>query len=128
MKIWLRFLIAHKKKLLLVAVFFVFVVSAISSQRILSLFDKKTAARVAQKNAEQVISDVAKIYDLPTDEEPTLATVSDTKKLADQPFFAKAQQDDRVLFFPKSKKAILYRPSTNKIIEVSSLSLPNATE
>ena len=42
-----------------------------------------------------------------------------SSKLKAQPFFAKAQDYDQVLIFEKAKKAILYRPSTNKLIEVA---------
>lgn len=51
------------------------------------------------------------------DETPTIATVSDITKLQGQPFFAKAQNGDKVYVYSNAKKAILYRPSENKIIE-----------
>lgn len=103
------------------------VLFVISQIFVVQYFDKNTATRQAQKQAEQVISDVASIYEVPTDEVPTLATVSDPSKLAGQEFFARAQSGDRVLFYAKSKKAILYRPSAHKIIDVASLSQSEAT-
>jgi hypothetical protein len=63
---------------------------------------------------------IGKFMDLP-DEEPTIATVTDKEKLSGQPFFAKAQDGDKVLIFTQAQKAILYRPGTGKIIEVMSL-------
>jgi len=72
-----------------------------------------------EKQLEQTIAVVSKIMVLPTDETPTLATVSDPEKLRDQAFFAKAQKGDKVLIYSKSKKAILYSVSQNKILEVS---------
>lgn len=95
---------------------------------IVTFFDKGRSAREAQRQAEEVVTEVAKLYDVPVDEEPTLATVSNPQKLSGQEFFAKAQNGDRVLFYPQSKKAILYRPSAHKIIEVSTLSQPASTE
>ena len=61
---------------------------------------------------------VSKLMELP-DEKPTVATVSDPEKLKEQIFFANAQLDDVVLLYMAAKKAILYRPSINKIIEVA---------
>jgi hypothetical protein len=76
-----------------------------------------------QKSAQQELNDivaaVGRLMILPADETPTLATVSDPEKLKDQPFFANAKRGDKVLVYPISRKAILYSPSLNKIIEVA---------
>lgn len=72
-----------------------------------------------QEEVQSLTLQVGKLMDLPVDEEPVIATVSDATKLVDQPFFAKALNGDKVLAYTKNKKAILYRPSTNKIIEVT---------
>jgi hypothetical protein len=75
----------------------------------------------AKQETERLKSSVAALVDVPTGEEPTIATVTDLDKLKNQPFFAKAQNGDKVLIYPKAKKAILYRPSTNKVIEFSTI-------
>jgi uncharacterized membrane protein len=63
---------------------------------------------------------VGKLMELPA-EKPTVATVSDVTKLpiATQPFFTAAKNGDKVLFYNDAKKAILYRPQTNKIVNVA---------
>ena len=76
--------------------------------------------------ASDVIEKVRKLTDLP-DEVPTVATVTDVNSLSGQPFFAKAQNGDKVLIFTGAKRAILYRPSTNKIIEIGPVNLPTNT-
>lgn len=77
---------------------------------------------------EQLIKKVGILYDLPTGEAPTIATVSDKTKLEKQSFFAKAENGDKVLIYTNAKKAILYRPSINKIMEVAPLALSQDTE
>lgn len=73
---------------------------------------------VAQAEIDDLKTKVGMLMDIP-DETPTVASISDASKLRNQQFFAKAQNNDKVLIFTKSQKAILYRPSTNKIIEVA---------
>ncbi len=72
-------------------------------------------------NAQAVEKRISVFMDLPTDEDPVFATVSDVEKINSQKFFAKAQNGDKVLVYTKNRKAILYRWSTNKLIEVSNL-------
>lgn len=83
----------------------------------------------AEKNAEtkQLVAQVSKFYDLPTDETPTVATVSDKSKVVDQPFFAKAENGDKILIYRKNKLVILFRPSQNKIINSGPVDLDAAT-
>ena len=68
--------------------------------------------------AQQLIDEIGKHIILPADEKPTIATVLDPKVLEGQPFFAKALKGDRVLVYPNAKRAYLYRPSEQKLVEV----------
>ncbi len=70
-----------------------------------------------------LVKDLGKVMDLPADETPTLATVTDKAKLASQPFFKNAEDNDKVLIYVKAGKAILYRPTTHKIIDVSTVNI-----
>ncbi len=75
----------------------------------------------AKKQTEELLQKVGQLMVLPTDEEPTIATVSDLSKLSEQEFFKNAQLGDKVIIYYKAKKAILYRPFENKIIELAPL-------
>jgi len=79
---------------------------------------KKNPNQVAQAEIDAVVANVGRIIDLPKDETPTLATVQDKDKLKDQPFFAQAQNGDKILIYTKSKKAIVYRPKDNILVNV----------
>lgn len=80
---------------------------------------KKKSEGADKTEVLAVLAKVSKLIEIPTDEEPTVATVTDKEKLKEQKFFAKAENEDKVIIFVKAQKAILYRPSTNKIIEVA---------
>lgn len=76
-----------------------------------------------RKELQEVIEAVGKLILLPEGEEPTLATVSDPSKLKDQAFFKNAELGDKVLIYSQAKKAILYSPTKNKIIEIAPINL-----
>ncbi len=77
----------------------------------------------AQEEVKALVTKVATLMELPKDEQPTVATISDKSKLKDQPFFINAENGDKVLIYTNAKKAIIYRPSTNKIIEVGPVNI-----
>jgi hypothetical protein len=84
---------------------------------------KGTAA--VQAEVDALVLKVGKLIALPTDESPTVATVTDASKVKDQPFFKNAKNEDKVLIYQKTAKAILYRPSENRIIEVGAVNINN---
>ena len=88
-----------------------------------NLSESEAQRKLSQEKTIETIKAVEKLMELP-DEEPTVATVSDLATLQGQPFFARAEEGDRVLFYTQAKKAILYRPTANKIIEVAALTIP----
>lgn len=92
------------------------------ASKVLAAF-KQDPNAAAQAEANKTIEQVGKVYSLPKDETPSVATVKDKEKLKDQPFFANAENGDITLIYSTAKLAILYRPSTNKIINVSSVTI-----
>ncbi len=97
-----------------------------AAQKKLMTVQSKTGTSTAAADA-QVLAQIEKLIELPKDEPPTLATVSDKSKLASQSFFRNAQNGDRLIIFVKSKKVILFRPVANKIIEVGTISVSQNT-
>lgn len=76
---------------------------------------------------EAIINYVSEFMVLP-DEEPTVAEVTDKQALAGQDFFAAAENGDVVLFYTKSEKAILFRPSVKKVVEVAKIQIGQTSE
>ena len=70
-----------------------------------------------------MVDKVGKHILLPPGEQPTVATVSDLSPLKDQLFFKNAKVGDMVLMFPKARRAILYDPISDRIIEVAPITV-----
>ncbi|MBM3208776.1 LytR family transcriptional regulator [Candidatus Shapirobacteria bacterium] len=90
-------------------------------QRTSRLLQDPTEA--ARQETNVILAKLGKMMELPVGEEPTMATIIDAEKLKDQPFFARTQNGDKVLLYANAKKAILYRPGENKIVEVAPLNI-----
>lgn len=91
--------------------------------------DKVESAKSGQSaQAKDVIRTVGKIAIVPTDETPTIATVTNVEKIKGQEFFVNAKNGDKVLVYAKQKKAILYRPSTNQIVNINTVTSVQGAE
>ena len=92
-------------------------------------YQSKHSAQIADaKEIEELTGTIGQFVELPTNETPTLATVTDREKLSDQTFFMKAENGDKVLIYSQSGKAILYRPSTGKIVDMTSVNVNQPTQ
>ena len=83
----------------------------------------KNPEEMAKREVREVVSVVGMIFDLPKDEDPIVANISNTEDIKNQPFFKNANLGDQLLIYEKNKKIILYSPVKNKIIEVSNLNM-----
>ncbi len=105
------------KKLIFLAIFLIIVICF--SVYYLNRQSAKNPELKNQQEVNALISQVKKLIELPSDETPTIATVLDENKVSSELFFKNAKVGDKLLAYVKNKKAILYRPSTNIIIEVA---------
>lgn len=108
----------------LIAIIFVIIAAlGVWSYKTGRIFKKSepTTTQTEDSNTE-IIAKVAALMELPADELPSIATVTDKEKLADEEFFSRAELNDKLLIYSDSKLAIIYRPSTNKIVNVAPLS------
>ena len=105
--------------IVLVAIVGLLIYQYIDARQEIKQLQKATAKiEQSQNDSDAIIVKVSKLTILPA-EQPTVATVSDITKLKTQAFFNNAKNGDKVLIFKNTKKAIIYRPSTNQIIEIA---------
>ena len=84
----------------------------------------------AQPEADTTVRDVGMHIILPSGA-PRVGKISDTSQFTKDPFLSQAEIDDIVLFYPhdeRTVKAILWRPSMKKIVDVALVTLPNSTK
>lgn len=93
-----------------------------------SEYKKVTEIRTPEAELESLVADISEHFELPLNETPTLATVTDREKLSGQEFFAASQNGDKVLLYQEGRKAILYRPSTGKIVNVAPIGVQAPAE
>jgi hypothetical protein len=74
----------------------------------------------------QTLEKVGKLMLLPGDETPKLIQIdaATIKQLQEQPFFKNARVGNVLLVYNKNKKAILYDPQFNQIIDVAPINPP----
>jgi hypothetical protein len=81
---------------------------------ILGLAKPETAP---QEEIEDIVEKVSKLMIIPS-ETPQLATLTNLEGVQNQQFFRNALAGDKVLVFKNAKRAIIYRPSEDLIVEV----------
>lgn len=117
--------VRNMKRFLPLIVVIVFVVSIVGN---VLLFRSVSALKAdpekqAREEMLELVEVVGKLIVLPADEEPTIATVAEPEKLKEQAFFANASVGDKVLLYTTAKKAILFNPTTGKIVEVAPINI-----
>lgn len=117
-----KFAWVDRQKLIMLASLFVAIITTVLITTVaIKSDDKEQSLAETETNEARILGEVSNLLTLP-DEEPIIATVTNPEKLHDQPFFAKAETGDKVLYYDRAKKVILYRPDEHKIIQVALLS------
>lgn len=100
-----------------------------SEREIERLSQKPTAEKMSADTA--VLLGKIKKHMLLPEEDPTIATITDAENLVQQqPFYAGAQNGDKLLIFPNAKKAIIYSEARDKLVNVGPVyfNAPKAAE
>ncbi|MBI2009555.1 MAG: hypothetical protein HYS86_00100 [Candidatus Chisholmbacteria bacterium] len=78
---------------------------------------------------ESLVGQVGELMELPQGETPTVATIRSTENLAEHPFLSRGQVGDRLLIYTgDSRLVVMYRPGTDKIVAVGSVTIQEAAE
>lgn len=78
---------------------------------------------VSRREVSKWVHIIGALVVLPTGETPTLATVTNKDKLDDQAFFQQTENGDRMLIYPRAGRAFLYRPSMEKVVGMTEVSI-----
>lgn len=88
---------------------------------------REATERRGSEVAQQVLEQVRKLIDIPTDPEPTVATIIDIDKLREaSDFYQQADNGDHLII--TEKRAILYDPDRNIILDVVPISIRSDTD
>ncbi len=78
--------------------------------------------KLVEDQNNKLIQEVEKVYLLPENEKPSVATVKDKEKLKSNPLFDTAENGDKILIYSKSRRFVVYRPEIGKVVDVIRLS------
>lgn len=85
-------------------------------QELLLLSTPQGQQRISEQEVKQVLDQLGKLTLLP-EEEPVMATIIDAQYLATQSaFYQKSENGDKLVVFPQAKKAFIFSPSRNIIV------------
>ncbi|MFA5961347.1 MAG: LytR C-terminal domain-containing protein [Parcubacteria group bacterium] len=82
----------------------------------------KTPTILEKNDRELVLGNVSNLAELPSGEDPIIATAGDVEKLTGQAFSSDVSADDKAVIYVGAKKAIIYRTSSGKIVETTPFS------
>lgn len=80
-----------------------------------------------QAETRALVKKVGSLVVLPEEEIPTIATVSDPDALKGQAFFDGAKKGYKVLIYTNAKKAVLFDPFIEKVVNIAPLSMGGYT-
>lgn len=76
-----------------------------------------------QQTQARTLKEIGELRELPKNEAPSFALVTDISKLAGEAFFVNGENGDYIVVYKKSNVSILYRPVEKKIINVGTVTV-----
>lgn len=83
------------------------------------------AQKMQMMENKKTLESVQKLMIIPN-EDPIIATINEAETLIkEQAFYANSQNGDKLIIFPKAKKAVIYSPKDNKVVNSGPFSINN---
>ena len=83
--------------------------------------------KVDNDSAMHSVKQVSKHVMVPVGEEPAVLTITDKSKVKSE-FLKSGETGDKVLIYQRSQRAIIYRPSTDKVVDIVAVSIGDASQ
>jgi hypothetical protein len=77
--------------------------------------------QIIKQEKEKQVKELAKHITVPPGELPEINTVINVAQYASDPFLSKAQEGDQLFVFKLANRAILYRPSEQLVVDVTTI-------
>ena len=84
-------------------------------------------SHLRQDSAKSAIASVERLVMVPKNEEPVVLTITDRSKVKSA-FLQSSETGDKILVFQKNQRAIVYRPATNKIVDIVGVDIGDASK
>lgn len=87
-----------------------------------SVYKSEQAKHEKKVEAENVVmlEKISKLLNVPA-EKPIVSTVNSKDDFADAPTFRSAEKGDKLFVWVSANQAVLYRPSTNQVLDVTTV-------
>ncbi len=106
-----------KRRGLVFSILALLLVVAIATSTLLFVKYRDALHDNPQREREHILTTIRTVVQLPK-ETPGFSTVIDVSKLTNPILKKRAQNGDRLIIFAKSKRLVIYRPATGKVIDM----------
>lgn len=79
---------------------------------------KNETKKVSQETSKDILDEIAKLIELPKKETPSISAMTNIGDLKDFNAFKNVENGDVIISYYENNKTIIYRPATNKIVEI----------
>jgi len=105
------------KRVAVVVLLVALLVAALGVSAFLYIKYRHAMASNPNQERQNIVNSIKKSIDLPA-EDPAMSTVIDKTKLTNPTLKDRTENGDKLLIFAKTKRLVIYRPSTGKVVDI----------